>query len=308
MQLIDDRTDFSAYLAEPEGKVKVRPASGFVAEVVKRFSTPDDMQGVALPWPKTHQQFRLRPNELTLWPGINGHGKSLVNGQVMLHAMAQGERVLIASMEMTPARTLERMARQACGCETPSAKDIEDFLNWTDGRLWIYDHVGAVQWRKLLAVMRYAAAELGVSQFVIDSLMRCGIAETDYDQQKLFVDSLCTFKQDYPVHVHLIMHSRKREDEFALPGKFDAKGSGTIVDLADNCLTVWRNKKKEADFSSSQRVSADLLEKPDALLVVDKQRHASWEGKIGLWFLHGSNQFVQNGVISAPMDLTGHRR
>jgi twinkle protein len=47
--------------------------------------------------------------------------------------------------------------------------------------------------------------------------------------------------------VHLVMHSRKKEDEFAPPGKFDAKGTGTITDLADNVMTVWRNKKKEAE-------------------------------------------------------------
>ena len=307
MQLIDDKTDFTAFMAEPEGQQKVRRAGSYTDEVIRRFTSPEEQQGVCLPWGKTRHQFRIRPNELTLWPGINGHGKSLVLNQVMLHAMARGERALIASMEMPPVKTLERMARQAIGTSSPTPEAIREFSTWTDGRLWIYDHLGSVQWRKLLAVMRYAAKEIGITQFVVDSMMRCGIGETDYDGQKEFIDALCTFRMDYPVHVHLVAHSRKREDEYALPGKFDLKGSGSITDLADNVVTTWRNKRKEAAMQQAhyQRSKADVtvFDQPDAMLIVDKQRHGEWEGRVALWFLPGSMQFVERGDISTPMSV-----
>jgi twinkle protein len=265
--------------------------------VIRRFSTPEEMQGLALPWAKTRNQFRIRPHELTLYPGINGHGKSLVLSQIMLALMAQGERVMIASLEMKPSATLQRMAKQAIGTGTPTPQAVREFATWTDDKLWLYDRIGSVAWKKLIAVMRYAAMQLGVTQFVIDSLMRCGIADDDYGQQKQFIDALTDFKIAYRVSIHLVLHSRKREDENTPPGKFDAKGSGTITDLADNCLTVWRNKRKESAVQQAhyQRSKADVavLDQPDCLLVLDKQRNHSWEGRIGLWFLHDSGQFVE---------------
>ena len=305
MQVIGDYMDFSAWEHEPDAKQKVRPASDYMDEVIKRFMVPIVARGIYLPWPKTADKFRLRRNELTLWPGINGHGKSNCLNQVMLSAMAQGDKALIASMEMKPAANLERMAKMACRTGDPCISDVRLFGHWTDAKLWMYDHVGTVDWRKLLGVMRYCAAELGITQFVVDSLMRCGIGEQDYDGQKAFLDALCTFRMDYPVHVHLVMHSRTKEDERQAPGKFDAKGTGTMTDLADNVVTVWRNKAKEAALQAG-KADKEIVEAPDCLLIVDKQRNYEWEGKIALWYLYGSMQYVENGM-SGTMELMEHR-
>lgn len=306
MELIKDDVDFTAYLAEPDAKQKVRPASAWVDALIERFATPDFASGIAMPWEKTHQLYRIRPNELTLWPGINGHGKSLVLGQIMVGAMGYGQRVLVASMEMKPVSTMQRMCCQALGMANPSPSEVRRFSTWTDGRLWIYDHLGSVKWAGLLGVMRYCYLELGITQFVVDSLMRCGIADDDYNGQKAFLDALCTFRMDYPVHVHLILHSRKLVDEMALPGKFDVKGSGTLTDLADNVVTVWRNKRKEEAMQKPMHMRSDkddaAMKGPDALLVVDKQRHWEWEGKIALWYIPGAQQYVGEEMASAaPM-------
>lgn len=298
MELIRDDVDYEAYMAEPEAKQKVRRASAWTDELIRRFTMPDHAQGVLLPWSKTSEHFRLRRNELTLWPGINGHGKSLVLGQIMLAAMAQGEKVLVASMEMKPAATMERMCKQGVGLAHPSPTEAREFTAWTDDRLWIFDHLGAVSWKKLMGVLRYCHVELGINQFVIDSLMRCGISDDDYNGQKAFMDALCTFRMDYPVHVHLVLHSRKLADEMALPGKFDVKGSSSLTDMADNVVTVWRNKRKEEVQQKPAYMRNDkdeqALKGADCLLVVDKQRHWEWEGKIALWYVPGCMQFVQS--------------
>lgn len=301
MQLVDDSIDFSAYYAEPEAKQVVKPASNWLQAVLDRFAMPPEQQGAYLPWGKAAELFRLRPNELTLWPGINGHGKSLLLNQVMMCGAAQGEKVLIASMEMRPVLTLQRMTRQATKQREPGPRAIREFSAWSDDRIWLYDHMGSVKWSHLIGVMRWCVATHGITQFVIDSLMRCGIAETDYDQQKAFLDALCTFKNDHPVGVHLVMHSRKKEDEFAPPGKFDAKGTGTITDLADNVLTVWRNKRKEA-MRDANTLTDEVRKKPDAMLICDKQRNFDWEGQIALWYHRDSMQFVEHGT-SNPIEL-----
>lgn len=302
MMLVDDEIDYTAYMVEPEAKQVIKPASHWREQVRKSFNEPEHQRGAYLPWNKTRDLFRLRRGELTLWPGINGHGKSLLLSQVMLCAMAQGERVLVASMEMGPPQTLKRAARQVIRRQQPSDRELDEFHDWTDNRFWIYDHYGNAEWRKLLALMRWSADKLEITHIVIDSMMRCGITEGNYEQQCAFVDALCTFKHDYGSSVHLVMHSRKKEDEFTPPGKFDAKGAGTITDLADNVMTVWRNKKKESQRENGITTD-EVMKAPDALLICDKQRNFDWEGKIGLWYHRDSMQFVETGIDPRPIEL-----
>jgi twinkle protein len=144
--------------------------------------------------------------------------------------------------------------------------------------------------------MRYCSDKLKINHFVIDSLMKCGIAEDDYNRQKAFVDQLCAHAKDTGMHVHLIAHSRKSQDEYAVPGKMDVKGSGAITDQVDNVLTVWRNKRKELEIgklvAKNQDIPDDLREQPDAMVICDKQRHGEWEGRIALWFDTKSFQYL----------------
>jgi twinkle protein len=297
--LIPDSIDFSGYLNDTDHAHKVRPAGSFADDVVAYFHDPRGPLGDKLPWPKTHGLIRFRPGEVTLWGGMNGHGKSLALGQVCLGLITQGKMVCIASMEMRPAITLARICRQAFGDNRPDAEFIQEFSGITNRRLWFYDQQGSVKTEKMLAVIRYCADQIKVNHFVIDSLMKCGMGEDDYNGQKAFVDALTVIARDYGVHIHLIAHSRKGRDEFAPPGKMDVKGTGAITDQVDNVLTCWRNKPKEREL---QEGKADKTQDPDALLIIDKQRNGEWEGKIGLWFHPSSMQFVENG-ISGPMDM-----
>jgi twinkle protein len=202
-------------------------------------------------------------------------------------------------MEMKPMVTLARICRQAYGDSLPDAKFIRKFHSLTDGWLWLYDQQGTVKPDMMLAVVRYCADQLKVNHFVIDSLMKCGIAEDDFNRQKAFVDSLTAVARDTGIHIHLVAHSRKKADEHSPPGKMDVKGTGSITDQVDNVLTVWRNKRKEAAL---QEGNTKPLQEPDALLICDKQRNGEWEGKIGLWFQSAAMQFVENG-ISGPMEM-----
>jgi twinkle protein len=140
-----------------------------------------------------------------------------------------------------------------------------------------------------------------VTQFVIDSLMKCGINEDDYNGQKRFIDQLCAAAKDTGCHIHLIAHSRKGQDELTAPNKMDVKGSGSITDQVDNVITVWRNKRKEQAIAAS-KTTPEILDMPDALLIVDKQRHGEWEGKIGLYFDKPSFRYVEHdGAKTWPM-------
>lgn len=295
MQLVRDDIDFRKYLERPAEAARVLPASHWSQAVVDRLYRDREYRDCRLPWQRVSTKFQLRQCEVTLWSGVNGTGKSLVLNQVMLHAMQQGEKVCIASMEMRPEATLARMVRQAAGSREPSIPYVKAFHAWTDEKLWIFDHHGTVKRDIIIAVMRYVAEEIGVDHFVIDSLMKCGIGVDDYNSQKAFIDELCAWAKDYCAHLHLVCHSRKGESSKAKLDKFDIKGASEISDQADNVVLVWRNKPKEEEMQlpESERKHG-IAEQADCLLTVDKQRHGEWEGKIALWYDADSMQYLEN--------------
>lgn len=303
--IASDAIDFAAYMAETEARQKVRPACEWFAEMVENLGKPRQEIRSFLPWNKTHAHFAFRPGEVTLWAGVNGHGKSQVTGLSALSLVAQGQRVCIASFEMKPSRTLDRMTRQFSGARLPdgSLSDpalllayrevFEQLAAYTEGRLWLYDQQGTVATKTILGVMRYAAYELRCQHFVVDSLMKCVRGEDDYNGQKDFVDELTAIARDSGMHVHLVHHLRKLGSEGETPDKSDVKGSGAITDQVDNLLLVWRNKPKERDRQAGKRIDDTM---PDAMLICDKQRNGEWEGRVALWFDPESQQYTPSSA------------
>lgn len=291
MNAIDDTIDFDAYLQGPDESASIRPAGDWLAGVIAAFEQPIGQSGATLPWSNTHSTVRVRRGELSIWPGMSGHGKSMMIGQVALGLMAQGERVCIASMEMKPVATMQRMCRQAFACNAPDRRSVQDFHAWTNSRLWLYDQQGQVSPERILAVGRYCHECLGVTHLIVDNLLSCGIAEDGYDAQKQFVLSLATHAHDTGQAVHLLAHSRKVKDELTPPGKFDVRGSASITDLADNVFSVWRNRGKELAQDEGRH---DKDDEEDALLIVCKHRHGDWEGRVRLWFDRRSQTYLQH--------------
>jgi twinkle protein len=285
--LRDDVIDFSKYMRDTEPRMKVRAASTYI-EQVKELFAQTGVQGALLPWSKTFEMIGFRPGEVSIWAGINGHGKSLILGQVALWFVAHEHRSLIASFEMLPAVTLKRMARQ-CSCgSAPTDAWLDQFGAWTDSRLWLYDHQGPVDWKRIAAVVRYAAERHEVTHFVVDSLMKTVRGEDDYNGQKDAIDLACTLARDLGVHMHIVHHIRKQADERTKPGKFDLKGSGAISDQVDNVLIVHRNKYENPE----DRIDKEGNAKPDASLTIAKQRNGEFEGRVALWFDERSQQFI----------------
>lgn len=300
--------DFEAYMAETEPQAKVLAAEAWRDELARAVEHGEQVTGAKLPWAKTHDLLRFRPGEVTLWQGINGHGKSELLGQACIGFACQDERVCIASFEMKPQSTLKRMLRQTAMNSRPSVQAVDRLIDWSRDRLWLYDQQGTVKPAMLYAVARYCADRLKVRHLVIDSLMKCVRGEDDYNGQKDFVDMLCTLARDLGMHIHLVHHAKKGENEDAVPGKFSAKGSGAIVDQVDQMLTVWRNKKKEriaeVELRNGGELSDETLKLPDTMLICDKNRHGEWEGRINLWRHADSLQFTSD-QRRQPIDMIG---
>jgi len=292
LTLSDDTIDFQELANQPTDIERLVSPDSFRQDTIDYLMGTGQTYGATLPWGETHDNIRFRPGEVSLWMGMNGHGKSLLTSQVFLDFIHQGQKVCIASFEMKPKATLARMARQAAMASSPTEAFVHGFIDHAIGKLYLYDKQGNVDAQNLLGIIRYAVRKHGIQQFVIDSLMKCVKGEDDYNGQKDFVNSLCTLAQDENLHIHLVHHSRKLADESQLPGKMDAKGSGAIVDQVDQSFVVWRNKKKEEAVRAGNK-DYDLT-KPDAILRCDKNRHGEWEGSIGLYFSQGPLHYARH--------------
>ena len=232
-----------------------------------------------------------------------------MTGEIALSLVGQGEKVCVASFEMKPETTLQRMARQWMGLnpnlpefqQEEGIKALEDlydqFDDWTKGRMWMYDQRGTALSDDVIGMCRYCAKELGITHIFVDNLAKCVRGEDDYNGQKTFVDELTSVARDYAVHIHLVHHLKKPANENAVPDKHDNKGSGAITDQVDNVMLVWRNKVKEDDLKENGPY-ASKKDDPDHYLLCRKQRNydGSGEGEptIKLWFHRDAQQYIES--------------
>jgi len=276
---------------------QLRQASEFGEALVSEFAVKVGAEaGVRLPWDKCESTVVLRPEEVSVWLGVNGHGKSQGMGQITLGAMAQGYRCCVASMEFKPVKWLKRMVRQAAALEHPTPAYVRHIAHWFHDKLWVFEATGTAKADEILEVFAYAARRYGVQFFLIDNLAKCGLAEDDYNGQKAFIDRLGDFAKDYSVHVALVHHMRKPKDENAPGSKMDAKGTGAITDMVDTVAVWWRNKPKEQAIKAAQlkgvEPDPEFASKPDGLLIFGKQRNGEEEPTYALWFDQPSMQFL----------------
>lgn len=297
--------DFDKYyrdMGDRESGLIFQP-SHWIDDIADRLDRQGKPWGDKMPWEKTHELVRLRPGELSIWGGMSGHKKSMLLGWVMANlAKSYESPAAIASLEMPPAETLLRMARQCTGCY-PSTEAMGEFLQWADTRFAIYDELRAVNFHRILGFVYYCAKELNYRHIVIDSLTKCGISPKDTEKEKEFLDKLQWAAKTTGCHVHLVAHVRKPSGagEEYIPNKFDIRGAGEITDLADNVFICWSNKRRAEILSKADRYGKTSLDPSDMeflnnsvdqKLIVAKQRDGDFEGTINLFFDRRSLQFV----------------
>jgi twinkle protein len=114
--------------------------------------------------------------------------------------------------------------------------------------------------------------------------MRTGLAQDDYEGQRVFANQLTNYGRMLGMGVHLVHHIVKT-DETQVPGRESIRGTGALTDQAHQVFIVWRDVKE---------VKSPI--EPDGLLIVAKNRGlrpANWIGKIQL-HMHESGQFLRN--------------
>jgi twinkle protein len=311
MKLIPDNVDLSAYMDTPNFVAKVRSAADFREEVKKGLAPEEVRQRhPEILIPKAHDTIEFRPGEVTAWVGYNGHRKSMFTSQVAIDMAVQDEKVLIVSLEMNPATTLQRMVRQATGMAYPPHALIDRFHDWTDGKIWLFDHMGTITVDHSFALCRYFHEELGGTQVFLDSMMMICTSEESLDEQKKFSTGTLRLALETGMHVHVITHCRKPpgDDDSKVPGRYSIRGSGAISDQAHNTMAVWMNKAKYAKLEQNPN-DMDALAEPCAVVKCDKQRNGKWEGSFKLWNDPRSLRFCEDRTSPVlAYDFLNHLR
>lgn len=279
----DDQIDNYFAQRDLTEHTKIKSPSNYGEEVIDYLKN-DIGGGIELPFAYTNDKFKIRMGETTIVTGYSGHGKTAWLSYIMYKTLPMS-KILIASFEMLPKATLGRMILQT-GNYDPTDEAVLTFVESLDEKLYLYDSEGETSADKVLSVIYYAKEKLGVDIFVVDSLMKCGINEDDYNRQKKFVNQLCVASRDLGIHIFLVAHSRKTLHESSEPSKFDVLGSSNITNLADNCITVYRNKRKEEMLQSGDDSKIEEAKKQyDCKIYITKQRHGNgFEGYFGLYF------------------------
>jgi len=248
---------------------------------------------------------RIIPGTMSIWAGVNGHGKSALVQQFCLWWSAgkftdKQEKVLFWSPEMAFHVQIERMIKQALGVAEPTTKAASYVMDYLQGKVFIYgkeEHVGA---QEIIALARWASAN-NFTHLVIDSLM---MVDLNTDQanlnlgQKNFVRMLKEAARTTGLHIHLVAHMRKGESETKMGDKMDIKGSGEISDLADYAFLIWKDVKKQEKLFYDPD-DEEWLRKPDGYMKCLKNRYDPEHPTLPLWF--SGKPFSFKSSRRAPM-------
>ena len=284
--LNDTNVDLSQYEDHSDVYDRIGEMSDFKQDVLEIFrQRKEGFYGDPLIW---SDKIRFRKGEITAWCGVNGHGKSLILNQVVLDLLNQGKKVLIASLEMPPADTIARLARQFTWEEFPTESQLDKMFQWREDHLYIFNFVGAINRKKVTALCRYAK-EIGCDHVVIDSLMKCTGDDDDYGVQKGVVNDLCEVSKEVEIHVHLVCHSRKQKDVKVMIDINDIFGSSAIQNLSHNIILIHRNIAKEME-TEAMGIADNTV--PDQIIGLRKQRNGEVHYKdLHLWFDRKSQTF-----------------
>ncbi len=260
MPLIE-KAELAKYSRITDAQRNIRDSGEFIDDVMDRFLNGTHLTGIQLPFRLFDNVFRLRDGEVTVLAGINGAGKSMFAGQVMLNAIDQGHSCLSISLEMSPQSQVARMIRQASLQASPKMDAVLDFAKWCKGKLYFYDQHGSVDPNTLNSVIRYAVAEHDTKFILVDSLMTMSFASDDWNSQKAVVCSLANAARNLDVHIMLVCHARKGGSIKDRLDKWSVAGSADITNRADNVIILGREYEKDG---------------ADAYMSLCKARH--WDG------------------------------
>jgi twinkle protein len=272
--------DLNRYLDDGPAITKVKPASSFREQLHAKFRARTIVSGGSCPSRKRSIRCACARRLVDLgW--INGDGKSALLGQTILGLMG-GRRACVYRLARDGARR-DAEAHDDAGerAGAPGGCYLDAFSKWTDDKLWIYDHLGTVQWKQMVALARYLHQELGIQHLVIDSFTKCGIAPDDLTSSEAFTDELFAHCKATGMHIHLVCHMRKGRSRATRSGRRSSTCAAPARSPTWPTTCSWWCATAPRRTRSRRSPRSKLQREPDTFLIVEKQRNHSFEGTVG---------------------------
>jgi twinkle protein len=303
MQVIQDKSFIENFnmqkqrklLAEAHESKLVRIEDGLEKAIENLSANEDDLMD--MPWLSTKGKFAFRDGQVTLLAGMNGHMKSTLTCQLLLH-VAERFPTGVMSLEMELDSQLEIFAHQAFAKENITAKELTAAArHFTAADSWFYKHYGTVKPETVYGAL-WAFAAKGCKFLVLDNLQKCGVT-SDHDVERDFTANIIAIAKATEMHIVLVHHVRKPSGDVKRayrPSKYDVRGSGSLTDQPDNVLMIWHNKMRaeilndQAEGNPIDEDDRNVLDfEHDIELLVEKNRHLRFEGTMKFYVGNGRN-------------------
>lgn len=207
----------------------------------KQILQGDSIAGITTGYKSLDNMTRgLAEGEVSVVFGYTSHGKSQLTQNIAYNVAARGIPVLLLPLEMTAAQNTAR------------------FLSFADRdklmALPIYYPASKQIRHKDLNALVGAAKDQGVKLVVIDQLQQLTRSvENQTNEISLITHTISEVAKVHDVHIMLISHV-SRSGFGKAPDLVDLKGSSSIEQDADICLSVWRNFKAEDEYERNALV------------------------------------------------------
>lgn len=205
-ELINSMWSAKAY--RPDGVIDI-------SEVVDK-ACQDIEVGLPWPWePLTEKTYGRRRGELYGFGGGTGCGKSTIFKQIAKHIMeTENLPVGMLMLEEPVALTAKTIAGMMMGqrVHVPGVEYDRDQLRETlvslEGRVFLYDHFGSMDWKSIKKRIRYMVRGCGVKDIFLDHLTALAAA-IDEDERKAIdkiMAELSSLTQELECTIYYVSH------------------------------------------------------------------------------------------------------
>jgi twinkle protein len=227
--------------------------------------------GLSYPWDHMNTLTHgMRGSEITLWTAGTGVGKSAFIREVAHHLhITHGQNVgyigleesrkhtALAQLSLVMNRPLHIPEVRACVPDDAIRAEADRALRG----LYIYDHFGSVELKRIAPAIRYLAKAMGCKWIMLDhlSIMVSGKAEEGDERKRIdqTMTQLRTMVQEMGIGLHLVSHLRKSDGTpFEEGGQISLnslRGSGAIAQLSDMVIGLERNQQ-DPDYANVTRI------------------------------------------------------
>lgn len=214
------------------------PIGSTVEEAIKMMPVPGQITGLSTGYPEVDKMTGgLGKGEVSVWYGGTSVGKSQLTQNIALNMALKGVPVMILPLEMGMYHNTTRLL-QMNGQET-----AQEFL-----RLPIYyPNAKRMDISTLANTVRDGVDKLGIRAVVVDQLQQLVPRQGTnlVDSISATTDELHKIADESQVHVLLISHINRSGVRDKNPTLEELKGSGSIEQDADICISLYRDLSQE---------------------------------------------------------------